>query len=185
VAAVSLQITLGDGEAHDVRLARSGEDATVWIDGNAYPARVRSDGAATVLTLDGRRETIWLVSARDRVFVHAFGRSWTLEVSDPVERSLRAGSDSDATTAPMPGVLVSLSVAAGDDVAAGQELAVIESMKMHSRITAWRDGRVERVMVGIGDSFAAGDPLIALEPLEPLEAPEAPEGAAPAEEDPR
>lgn len=176
---MSLQIALDAGEPHDVRLARNGGDATIWIDGIAYPARAHRDGAVTTLTLDGRRETVWLVHDRDRIFIHAFGRSWTLEVTDPVESSIRAAQGSDAATAPMPGVLVSLSVAPGDDVVAGQELAVMESMKMQSRITAWRDGRVERVMVEVGDGFGAGDPLVALEPLD------AADDADPAEEESR
>ncbi len=163
---MSLQIALDGHEPHDVRLTRSGPTATLWIDGTPFVTRARSGGGAVELTVDGRTGTAWVVTERDRVFVHAFGRAWTLEVTDPVERSMRAKQGSDAATAPMPGVLVSLSVRPGDDVVAGQQLAVIESMKMHSEITAWRDGRVARVMVAIGDGFGQGAPLVALEPLE-------------------
>lgn len=163
---MSLQIALDGQDSHDVRLTRSGDNATLWIDGNSFSTRDRSGGGPVELTVDGRTETIWVVTERDRIFVHAFGRAWALEVTDPVERSMRAKQGSDAATAPMPGVLVSLSVQPGDDVVAGQQLAVIESMKMHSEITAWRDGRIARVMVKVGDSFGQGAPLVALEPLE-------------------
>lgn len=166
---MSIQIALDGHDPREVRLTRSGDTATLWIDGVAFDTRARPDGGATELTIDGRRETVWVVTERDRVFVHAFGRAWSLEVTDPVERSMRAAQGSDAATAPMPGVLVSLFVEPGDDVVAGQQLAVIESMKMHSEITAWRDGRVERVMVAVGDSFGQGAPLVALEPLDELE----------------
>jgi len=161
---VSLQINLS--EPRDVRLTRSGDVATIWIDGVAYDTRIRRNGGATELIIDGRQETVWVVTDRDRVFVHAFGRSWTLDVTDPVERSLRSAQDSDVATAPMPGVLVALAVQRGDEVTAGQQLAVIESMKMQTEIKAWRDGVVERVMVAVGDSFAQGAPLVALEPLD-------------------
>lgn len=168
---MSLQITLDGREPHEVRMTRSGDTATLWIDGVPCTTRARTGVGSVELTVDGTTETAWVVTERDRVFVHAFGRAWTLEVTDPVERSLRAKQGSDAATAPMPGVLVSLSVQPGDDVVAGQQLAVIESMKLHSEITAWRDGRVARVMVEVGDSFGQGASLVALEPLETREDP--------------
>jgi biotin carboxyl carrier protein len=52
----------------------------------------------------------------------------------------------------------------GDEVSAGQQLAVIESMKMHTEILAPRAGRVDRVLVDVGETFGQGAPLVALEP---------------------
>jgi biotin carboxyl carrier protein len=164
VAAVTLQIALT--EPRDVRLTRSGEVATVWIDGIPFATRIRPDGDATELTIDGRREMVWVVTDRDTVFVHALGRAWSLEVVDPVEASLREGQGADAAIAPMPGTLVSLAVSPGEQVEAGQQLAVIESMKMQTEIKAPRPGVVERVLVDVGGSFGQGAPLVTLEPEE-------------------
>jgi biotin carboxyl carrier protein len=149
-------------EPRDVRLARSGDTATVWIDGLAFPVRTRPDGGATEISIDGRREKVWVVADRDTVFVHAYGRSWSLDVINPVEAKLREGAGAGAALAPMPGVLVSLSAAAGDEVAAGDVLAVIESMKMQTEIKAPRDGVVERTPVAVGESFGQGAPLVVL-----------------------
>ncbi|MGD0067503.1 MAG: biotin carboxylase N-terminal domain-containing protein [Streptosporangiaceae bacterium] len=124
VAAVTLQVTRDGGAPHDVALTRSRDQATVWIDDVPYPVALASEGAATSLNLDGRLETVWYVTERDTVFVHAFGRVWTLRVDDPVENSLRGAADADAAVAQMPGVLVRLTVAAGDAVARGQVVAV-------------------------------------------------------------
>jgi biotin carboxyl carrier protein len=159
---MSLQISLTD--PRDVRLSRSGDSATVWIDGVAFDTRVRPDGGATELTIDGRREKVWVVTVRDTVFVHALGRAWSLEVTDPVEASMREGQGTDAATAPMPGVLVSVAVSPGDEVEAGQQVAVIESMKMQTEIKAPRAGVVDRVPVAVGDSFEQGASLVTLEP---------------------
>lgn len=164
---MTLQISLV--EPRDVRLTRSGDDAIVWVDGVALAVRSRPDGGATELTVDGRRERVWVVTDRDTVFVHAFGRAWTLQVSNPVEASLREGVGADAATAPMPGVLVALSVDAGDVVDDGQILAVIESMKMQTEIKAPRAGVVERVPLAVGDSFGQGAPIVVLEPEDPEE----------------
>ena len=162
---MSVRIALADGEAHDVELVRSGEESTIWIDGTAHPIRTRSDGAQAEMTVDDRTERIFLARERDTVFVHAFGRAWRLEVTDPVEQSLASATGSDAATAPMPGTVVEIAVAAGDDVRAGQPLAVIESMKMQTTITAWRAGRVARVVLAAGDTFDTGAPLVVLESL--------------------
>lgn len=164
---MTLHIAAGDRAAHEVALTRSAGRSVVFIDGIACPVTSVAEGGATVIDIDGRREIIWCAADRDTVFVHAFGRAWTLVVSDPVEASMRAGQAPDAATAPMPGALVSLAVAPGDQVTRGQVLAVIESMKMHSEIAAPRDGVVDRVLAQLGETFDQGAALVTLVPLPP------------------
>jgi biotin carboxyl carrier protein len=161
---MSIQISLT--EPRDVRVTRSGDTATVWVDDVPLATRVRPDGDAIELAVDGKAERIWVVTHRDTVFVHAFGRAWTLQISDTYEASLRGSVGADVATAPMPGVLASVAVQPGDEVVAGQQLAVIESMKMQTEIRAPRDGVVDRVMAVLGDSFAQGAPLVSLVPVE-------------------
>ncbi|MDY0885855.1 acetyl-CoA carboxylase biotin carboxylase subunit [Dongia soli] len=55
---------------------------------------------------------------------------------------------------PMPGLLVSLAVQPGQDVKAGQELAVVEAMKMENLLRAERDGKVANLHAKPGDSLA-------------------------------
>ncbi|WP_433503141.1 acetyl-CoA carboxylase biotin carboxyl carrier protein subunit [Pseudonocardia halophobica] len=157
---MTLQISLS--EPREVRLARSGDAATVWIDGLPFPVRTRPDGGATEITIDGRREKVWVVTDRDTVFVHAFGRAWALDVINPLEAKLREGQGADSATAPMPGVLVALSTEPGAEVVEGQVVAVIESMKMQTEIKAPRAGVVERVPLAVGESFGQGAPLVVL-----------------------
>ncbi len=64
--------------------------------------------------------------------------------------------------APLPGGVISVSVAAGDAVTAGQLLVVVEAMKMEHRITAPADGTVDEVRVTVGQQVAAGDLLVVL-----------------------
>ena len=54
---------------------------------------------------------------------------------------------------PMPGLVVSVDVAEGDEVKAGQPLAVIDAMKMENQLRAERDGRIARICAGAGDSL--------------------------------
>jgi biotin carboxyl carrier protein len=65
-------------------------------------------------------------------------------------------------TAPLPGVVKSIAVHPGQDVATGDRLLVIEAMKMDNVIRAERRGTVATVHVVEGGRVAHGDPLLAL-----------------------
>jgi propionyl-CoA carboxylase alpha chain len=64
---------------------------------------------------------------------------------------------------PMPGLLVSLDVAPGQQVQAGQAVAVVEAMKMQNIIRAEREGVVKSIGPAAGDSVAADEVLLELE----------------------
>ena len=65
-------------------------------------------------------------------------------------------------TAPMPGTVIRVAVAAGDRVAARQPLVVLEAMKMETPVVAPYDAVVEAVHVGEGDRIAGGAVLVEL-----------------------
>ncbi len=60
----------------------------------------------------------------------------------------------------MPGLVVSIAVTPGQQVKAGEALAVVEAMKMQNIIRAERDGVVKSVGPGPGDSIAADEVLV-------------------------
>jgi biotin carboxyl carrier protein len=62
----------------------------------------------------------------------------------------------------IPGAVVSVSVAPGDDVTAGQQLLVVEAMKMQNELRAPRDGTIERVAVVVGEKIEVGDLLLVI-----------------------
>ena len=64
---------------------------------------------------------------------------------------------------PMPGLLVRVSVGAGDPVEAGQELAVVEAMKMENVLRAEQQGRVAAVLAEPGTSLAVDQPIVEFE----------------------
>ncbi|MCC0765929.1 acetyl/propionyl/methylcrotonyl-CoA carboxylase subunit alpha [Micrococcus luteus] len=80
-------------------------------------------------------------------------------------RRAPAGAASPEARTPMPGTVVAVSVATGDTVAAGQELAVVEAMKMEHPVTAAVAG-VVTVHVAEGDSVAAQALIAVVEPAE-------------------
>jgi len=64
---------------------------------------------------------------------------------------------------PMPGLLVSVAVSEGEEVKVGQELAVVEAMKMENVLRAERDGRVARVHVAAGASLTVDQTILEFE----------------------
>ena len=63
----------------------------------------------------------------------------------------------------MPGLIVSVTVAPGEEVAAGQKLFTLEAMKMETTVYADHVGRVAEVLVTPGTQVAAGDLLLRYE----------------------
>jgi biotin carboxyl carrier protein len=73
------------------------------------------------------------------------------------------GAGPQRVLAPMPGKIVRVLVAPGDDVKARQGLVVVEAMKMENELRAARDGRVKDVPVVEGQSVDAGTVLVLVE----------------------
>jgi biotin carboxyl carrier protein len=73
-----------------------------------------------------------------------------VEPSVPASPTTEPGADDQAVRAPIPGVVVSVAVQPGDQVQPGQELCVIEAMKMNNPIRAARAGTIATVYVSPG-----------------------------------
>lgn len=66
-------------------------------------------------------------------------------------------------TAPLPGLIIDVMVKPGDAVKTGQDVLIMEAMKMENEVQAAQDGVVKEVKVKRGDSVYEGDVLIVLE----------------------
>ena len=64
---------------------------------------------------------------------------------------------------PMPGLLTQLVVGEGQEVKAGEPLAIVEAMKMENVLRAGRDGRVAKLRANPGDSLAVDQVILELE----------------------
>jgi biotin carboxyl carrier protein len=95
------------------------------------------------------------------------GHTFRVEIED-LRQWKRSGRAADAKgkasiTAAMPGKIVRVLVAAGDEVVAGQGILVVEAMKMQNELKAPRDGRVAAIQVSENDSVVAGAVLAIIE----------------------
>ena len=155
VAADEFEVVVGS-ETYDVTLA-SDEDLPVAPIHPAFAptkAAVGTAGAAAPDTgagaLSGGAAPAGVPAPRPRAAVTASPR-----------KGASAGTAS--LNAPMPGVIIEVAVEAGDTVTRGQEIAVLDAMKMHNSIRSPRAGVVREVCVTPGHAVGHGDPIIRYE----------------------
>jgi propionyl-CoA carboxylase alpha chain len=148
-----------DGEEIEVTY-RQQRDGTFLF--GATPVRRHDVAAGWVeFTRGGRWHRIHVLQVDDQVWAQGPEGDVLLAVrprfAEP-ERDAVAGG----LVAPMPGKILAVDVAAGDTVAEGQLLMIVEAMKMEHRITAPHPGRVTEVRARAGDQVAGGDLLVVL-----------------------
>jgi 3-methylcrotonyl-CoA carboxylase alpha subunit len=146
---------LGEAE-YELELSCGSAGYRLHFDGALVPvdlAAVPGDG--TVLITRGVSEPVFIATRGDSVFVHLDGAAYQLAYEHPLDRLAQQshGAAADAVRAPMPGSVISVLVQAGQGVARGETLLVMESMKMETTITAPRDGVIGAVHFAAGQTF--------------------------------
>ena len=93
------------------------------------------------------------------------GRAETpgIVVPPPTSRTTASSPADNVIRSPMPGRVISILVRPGERVSAGQEVCVVEAMKMEQSIRTPRDGVVKEILVQPMDSVRTNDPLLELE----------------------
>ncbi len=125
--------------------------------------RHRLDATTTLLDLDGVTST-WDVRRVGEVVVAASSSGaagWR-----PLPRFVDHDTSGlgSGPVAPLPGTVVSVHVAIGDDVAEGQALVVVEAMKMEHTVRSAEAGTVTEIRHAAGDRVDAGDLLVVIQP---------------------
>lgn len=127
-----------------------------------------SGGRFLVTHADGRQQLAWATVAEQDVWVFVDGRAYRVTSSGSAPGGARPAHQDDAAiaaalSAPMPARVLAVRVTAGQDVAAGELLIMLEAMKMELPIEAPRDGKVKAVRCAEGDLVQPGMPLVELD----------------------
>jgi biotin carboxyl carrier protein len=142
-----IRVSFGD-RVHSVRLERPEPGIYTMFDGDdVFEASVSAGPGGTSSVQIG-------------------GRSFVIRVIDKKHQS-RAGDHNlegeQSLTAPMPGRVVKILKRAGEDVAAGEGVVVVEAMKMQNEIKSPKPGRIAEVRVTEGDTVGANQVLAVVE----------------------
>ncbi len=168
-------------------------DWTVLLDGHPHPVSVRPEGAGYRVQIAGESclaATDWqpgqvLLHVRIEHLASTVqierlpGAAFSLAHRGVVRRaqvlSARAAEllslmpekkppdTSRLLLSPMPGLLSSIAVSQGQEIKAGEPLAIVEAMKMENVLRAERDGRVARIRANPGDSLAVDQVILEFE----------------------
>jgi biotin carboxyl carrier protein len=124
--------------------------ARLVTDGRSIPVLVEGSGSEWVVTLRGRRIPVTVRTWRERLLAEA-------------ETAARVQSGPMAVKATLPGLVVAVAVAVGDEVEEGAPLLTIEAMKMQNEVRAPRAGRIIELTAESGLAVATGAVLLRLE----------------------
>ncbi|KAM5288913.1 propionyl-CoA carboxylase alpha chain isoform 7-T7 [Ctenodactylus gundi] len=168
-----LSVKLQDKE-HTVTASSSGSTFSVEVDGSKLNVTSIWNLALPLLSVnvDGTQRTVQCLSreAGGNMSIQFLGTVYKVQILTKLAAELNkfmmdkvAEDTSSILRSPMPGVVVAVSVKPGDMVAEGQEICVIEAMKMQNSMTAGKTGQVKSVHCKAGDTVGEGDLLVELE----------------------
>ena len=144
-----------------VRIDESKGQGVFQVLGRSLPFRVLD---STHIEIAGRRHRFYVLNKRDSCTVWLDGHTYVFE------RAARLGGSHTSSTAAtgeiralMPGKVIRLEVATGDEVTEKQTVIVMESMKMETPLRSPKTGRVSEIRCKPGDAVDMGELLMVIE----------------------
>jgi propionyl-CoA carboxylase alpha chain len=140
-----IEVRIHDGKSRASRVISDWKPgAAVWsgtVDGNPVTVQVRAIPNGFALSYRGVETHAYVYTEREASYARLM----------PVRK---AGDTGKQVVCPMPGLVVSIAVKEGQEVKAGETVAVVEAMKMENVLRAEIDGTVKKINAKAGDSLA-------------------------------
>lgn len=136
----------------------------VTVDGHTFDVEVGDlDTNPVIATIEGVKFEVWLEqAATDTTPTSTTSTQPLPAMPAPSALPMRStiSPNGSVVYAPIPGVIDSVNVAVGDTVTAGQQLCVLEAMKMKNIIRSTRAGTIAAIHITAGQQVKHHDPLI-------------------------
>ncbi len=162
-----------DGQETTAEITTDGDAVEMQVsEGPSGPVDARPvlGGRAWSLRQGHRQFLVYLTAldGRGKLAATVGGRPVAMTAVDELRAMALADIDHDegngVLTADIPGLVVELKVAEGQQVKRGQPVIVVEAMKMQNELAAGIDGTVEKIPVEPGQAVNPGDPLVIIAP---------------------
>ena len=137
----------------------------VKIQDKTFEVRIGDTLARPIQAIvDGEVFEVWpeemMVPSSDQKLAPAPQTAHPVKPADIGEVKDNPTADGKSVKAPIPGVIIDIKVNAGDTVAYGQELCVLEAMKMKNSIRSGKAGTISHVMISIGEQVSQNQTLM-------------------------
>ncbi len=148
------------------------DEKHINVNGKVYEIDFETVSGQPVYSLivDGRSHESYIYQGDDNWQVLLRGRLYPVVVEDEREKRLRAAAGGGVAEtgeyhlrAPMPGLVVAVPIAEGQEVKKGQVILILESMKMQNELKAPRDGIMGRIRVKAGESVEQKQTLLSIQ----------------------
>lgn len=147
-----------NGQELDVEIiSKSGKDITFRLSGQLHTFSLKKNDHGKVLVADSFGILSTVYSAQDNLYDCANGQ---FKIQAVKKASIESQSKNEKNlTSPLPGKVIKVCIALGDEVKEGDEIVRIEAMKMEHRICAQVDGILKSIKVKEGDTVSDGEYL--------------------------
>ena len=147
---IRFRVTIG-GVTYNVDVEELGQAAAAWTGGAAHGPKAAPIGPSAAVPAGS--------GAAAPAAPAGFGAAST---PAPTPAAGSPSAEGQPVCAPLPGMIVDVKVAVGQQVKAGDVVAVLEAMKMENDITSPYAGTVKQVLVSKGVSVSMNDPLVVI-----------------------
>lgn len=132
------------------------------IEGKQYQVTLKDLTARPIIAeVDGQTYEVW--PEEEQTLVPTAKSSAPTPAVPAAVAPVPAAAGSLTLSAPLPGVIISIEVKEGQSVSSGQDLYVLEAMKMKNSIKANRSGKIASIHVNSGDLVKHNQPIMTFE----------------------
>jgi 3-methylcrotonyl-CoA carboxylase alpha subunit len=157
----AIAVTFADGETrHDIAMRRNGDAWSVTLPTGTTSARITNRGGRLAIATPEAEFTATVVRDGEERHVFCHGQQRKLSLVDPLAHAGEEEAHGGHLMAPMSGTVVAVMVKAGDRVARGAPLMILEAMKMEHTIAAPKAGVVSAVNFRAGERVKEGADLV-------------------------
>ncbi len=155
-----------DGKPHRVELSRAHNGWICSVGGREFPLDAKEVDSNTLSLLIAGESYEVRRPSEDTIYIRE--RRYQVSIDDPrswrgKRRSATSGAGPQKLTASMPGKIVRVLAAEGEQIKAGQGIAVVEAMKMQNEIKSPKAGVLRKLLVQPGMNVNAGEVLAIVE----------------------